>query len=124
MLRKRIVSMIVATMATVGVAGAVPLVTAAPAQAAIIAGRCTYTPDEPLLGYAPNTYKLAVKQAQCELNWSMTGDNLVEDGYFGTNTRNAVLRFQRCTGLDDDALIGDDTWGQLNIWARSNSYAC
>ncbi|MEU0200247.1 MULTISPECIES: peptidoglycan-binding domain-containing protein [unclassified Streptomyces] len=124
MIRKRIVSLMVAGLAAVGVAGALPLATAAPAQAAIISGRCEFTSSEPQLSYAPNTYKIAVKQAQCELNWAMTGDNLTVDGYFGSDTRAAVVRFQRCVGIDDDGIIGPVTWGRLNYWARSSSYAC
>ncbi|MFI6440323.1 peptidoglycan-binding protein [Streptomyces sp. NPDC050759] len=124
MIRKRIVSLMVAGLATVGVAGALPLVTAAPAQAAIISGRCTYTGSEPQLSYAPSAFKVAVQQAQCELNWAMTGDNLTVDGYFGSNTRAAVVRFQRCVGIDDDGIIGPITWSRLNYWAASSSYAC
>ncbi|WP_461065773.1 peptidoglycan-binding domain-containing protein [Streptomyces pseudoechinosporeus] len=124
MIRKRIVSLMVAGLATVGVAGALPLAIAAPAHAAIIPGRCEYTSSQPQLSYAPNTYKLAVKQAQCELNWSMTGANIAVDGYFGSDTRAAVVRFQRCAGIDDDAIIGPITWGRLNSWAASSSYVC
>lgn len=122
MLRKRIVSMIVATMATVGVAGAVPLVTAAPASAAIIPGRCEYTSAEPVL--RQGSTGLAVRQAQCELNWSMTGANLAVDGEFGPATLAATRRFQACVGIAQDGIIGPITWGRLNYWAASSSYAC
>lgn len=122
MLRKRIVSMIVATMATVGVAGAVPLVTAAPASAAIIPGRCEYTSAEPLLEYGDSG--IAVMQAQCELNWSMTGANLAVDGEFGPATLAATKRFQGCVGISQDGDIGPDTWRWLNYWAASSGYAC
>jgi peptidoglycan hydrolase-like protein with peptidoglycan-binding domain len=87
-------------------------------------GYCEYTSSEPQLSYAPSTYKVAVKQAQCELNWAMSGDNLTVDGYFGSNTRAAVVRFQRCVGINDDGIIGPITWGQLNYWAGTNKYAC
>ena len=35
------------------------------------------------------------------------------DGIFGTNTRNAVLRFQASRGLVNDGIIGCNTWKEL-----------
>ncbi len=35
------------------------------------------------------------------------------DGEFGANTKAAVLRYQRDRGLEDDGVLGQDTWGRL-----------
>ena len=35
------------------------------------------------------------------------------DGEFGPNTKSAVLRFQQSRGLEDDGVIGVNTWGRL-----------
>ncbi len=35
------------------------------------------------------------------------------DGEFGPNTKNAVLRFQQLHGLEDDGVVGVNTWGRL-----------
>lgn len=35
------------------------------------------------------------------------------DGDFGSITEDAVKRYQRDTGLDDDGIVGPDTWAQL-----------
>ncbi|MFC0439658.1 peptidoglycan-binding protein [Kutzneria buriramensis] len=109
-------------MATVGVAGMAPLVTASPANAAIIPGRCTYTSSEPTLSYAPSTYKVAVKQLQCELNYSLRYTTISVDGYFGNGTRSAVETFQQCDGITADGIVGPQTWSELDYWAASSSY--
>ena len=35
------------------------------------------------------------------------------DGIFGTNTKNAVIRYQRSRGLSADGIIGCNTWRSL-----------
>jgi peptidoglycan hydrolase-like protein with peptidoglycan-binding domain len=101
------------------------LATASPADARIIPGRCEYTNNEPTLSYAPNTYRLAVRQVQCELNWSVLDINIAEDGYFGPATLAAVRRFQGCAGIGVDGIVGPQTWAALNRWAASNDWlAC
>lgn len=35
------------------------------------------------------------------------------DGVFGINTQNAVLKFQKANGLDDDGIVGEQTWTKL-----------
>lgn len=35
------------------------------------------------------------------------------DGIFGTNTKNAVIRYQRSRGLSSDGIIGCNTWRSL-----------
>lgn len=83
---------------------------------------CNYTTARPTL--RRGSTGPAVQQAQCYLNWSMTGDNLVEDGIFGTLTYNATVRFQRCAGIGVDGVIGPQTWSYLAYWANSPYYVC
>ncbi|MCI0484572.1 MAG: peptidoglycan-binding protein [candidate division NC10 bacterium] len=52
-----------------------------------------------------------VKGLQAELN--KEGFSLDVDGLFGRDTENAVKRFQREHGLDDDGVVGPLTWAAL-----------
>ena len=47
-----------------------------------------------------------------------THDVLVEDGYFGNATDNAVRRFQQHVGLAQDGVVGAYTW--ISIFALAN----
>lgn len=38
------------------------------------------------------------------------------DGNFGAATEKAVKQFQRDAGLDDDGIVGPDTWGALGVY--------
>ena len=40
--------------------------------------------------------------------------SLEEDGVFGSRVRSAVREFQRLFGLDDDGIVGENTWNVLN----------
>ncbi len=40
--------------------------------------------------------------------------SLEEDGVFGSRVRSAVRELQRLFGLDDDGIVGEDTWNVLN----------
>ncbi|MEV5527299.1 protein kinase domain-containing protein [Streptomyces prunicolor] len=66
----------------------------------------------------------AVRQAQCYLNLSMTGDTIPEDGNFGPVTEVATRRFQTCANITVDGLIGPETWSYLICWASSPNYLC
>ncbi len=44
----------------------------------------------------------------------VTIPKLEEDGIFGTGMRSAVREFQRLFGLNDDGVVGRDTWNALN----------
>ncbi|MCT2590938.1 peptidoglycan-binding protein [Streptomyces sp. N2-109] len=66
----------------------------------------------------------AVRQAQCYLNFAMTGDNLVEDGSFGPVTEAATRRFQTCAEITVDGVIGAQTWSFLTFWANSTEHVC
>jgi peptidoglycan hydrolase-like protein with peptidoglycan-binding domain len=54
----------------------------------------------------------AVKQLQ-ELLTSKGFDTNGIDGWFGDDTEKAVKAFQRAKGLDDDGVVGEDTWRAL-----------
>lgn len=49
------------------------------------------------------------------LNKTKTIQALIEDGYFGKNTYNAVKLFQRNNGLNDDGIVGPQTWRKLGV---------
>jgi peptidoglycan hydrolase-like protein with peptidoglycan-binding domain len=61
--------------------------------------------------YQKGSYGDVVKRIQQNLN--AIGYNLVVDGAFGTNTRNAIVDFQRKNGLSADGIVGSNTWGKL-----------
>lgn len=52
-----------------------------------------------------------VKTLQTALNGR--GASLAVDGDFGAQTRDAVLKFQRLNGLEDDGIVGEKTWAAL-----------
>jgi peptidoglycan hydrolase-like protein with peptidoglycan-binding domain len=54
----------------------------------------------------------AVKQLQKLLTEKGFDTNGI-DGWFGNDTEKAVKAFQRSKGLDDDGVVGDDTWQAL-----------
>ena len=54
-------------------------------------------------------YVLVLQDALNALGY--TGSGL--DGYFGSGTRGAVIRFQRAQGLDQDGIVGCNTWERL-----------
>src|SRR5690242_12910469 len=90
-------------------------VVAPTAEAAIIPGRCTYTASQPTLRQGSSG--TAVRQLQCELNYSLRYTKVSVDGSFGPQTRQAVRIFQSCTGIAVDGVVGAVTWGRLNAWA-------
>lgn len=116
--RRRAAAAGLAVVAAVGLGVA----TSAPAGAKIIPGRCGYTDSQPLL--VLGSRGTAVKQAQCELNYSLRQTTLVVDGAFGSKTLAAVKQFQGCVGLVKDGKIGPKTWASLNVWAASPDYVC
>jgi lysozyme len=81
--------------------------------------RCHFTSAQPEI--KEGSTGVAVKQAQCELNfaWEDQFDHLLaQDGKFGPLTRTATIQFQRCSGLAQDGIIGPQTWSQLNLWTN------
>ncbi|WP_338631928.1 peptidoglycan-binding protein [Clostridium baratii] len=60
----------------------------------------------------PLMYGNDVKTVQNRLN--KLGFNAgTADGYYGNDTKNAVIRFQREVNLDDDGMVGPSTWNYL-----------
>lgn len=96
---------------------------ATPAQAKKITNRCEFTDREPVLRRG-STDATAVRQAQCELNYSMRGERLKVDGSFGPKTERAVRRFQRCANIGVDGIVGPRTWSKLNHFASGETWAC
>ena len=60
----------------------------------------------------------SVLALQKQLNkWGYTdgyGRPLAEDGIYGKNTYNAVIKYQRDNGLTEDGIVGDKTWGSMS----------
>ncbi|MFC3190664.1 peptidoglycan-binding protein [Pseudocitrobacter faecalis] len=56
-----------------------------------------------------------VKKLQQLLNRNKFVPVLAEDGIFGKNTYNAVKIFQRYNGLNDDGIVGPQTWRKLGV---------
>ena len=83
---------------------------------------CNYTSNEPVLRQGDAGY--AVRQAQCLLNKSMSGVDLVVDGAFGAATTRAVRRFQDCTSFPVDGIVGPNTWDNLKYWAGRSVDLC
>ncbi|MBD0691553.1 peptidoglycan-binding domain-containing protein [Streptomyces sp. CBMA123] len=108
---------LVGGLVTAGIMLAAGLATA-PAASAQASQYCGYTSSEPTLGY--NSSGDAVKQLQCELNHITYSPNasarLDTDGYWGPATDSAVWKFQRCTGLQQDGVVGPQTWAKLDGW--------
>ncbi len=53
-----------------------------------------------------NTYVAVLQDALTSLGYSTSGI----DGIFGSNTKNAVIRFQRANNLTPDGIVGCNTW--------------
>ncbi|MFB7905699.1 peptidoglycan-binding protein [Kitasatospora sp. NPDC056076] len=63
----------------------------------------------------------AVKALQCELYNSLAYQGPDVDGYFGPKTLAAVQKFQTCTGLKADGIVGPLTWAKLDDQANNGS---
>jgi peptidoglycan hydrolase-like protein with peptidoglycan-binding domain len=86
---------------------------------------CHYTSAQPQL--SEGATGIAVKQAQCELNWAYAyghGDGLAVDGIFGPLTLSVTKAFQNCVHIAVDGIIGPDTWSELNYWVNQPTFAC
>lgn len=83
---------------------------------------CNHTKDRPSVKRGSSG--VGVRQAQCYLNNSLTGKDLVVDGVFGPVTDAAVRRFQGCADITVDGLVGPQTWSHLTFWANSPDFVC
>ncbi|MHB8857938.1 MAG: N-acetylmuramoyl-L-alanine amidase [Thermoleophilia bacterium] len=54
---------------------------------------------------------LDVQSRLCSLGYDVGTDGV--DGYFGEDTRSAVLTFQQASGLVADGIVADNTWCEL-----------
>ncbi|MFH9353725.1 peptidoglycan-binding protein [Kitasatospora sp. NPDC017646] len=108
---------------TAGIVLAAGIVTA-PAASAQTSQYCGYTSSEPTLSYGSSGN--AVKQLQCELNHVVYSPDasapLDVDGVWGDATDAAVAKFQRCTGLYQDTVVGPQTWSKLDQWVVTRGW--
>jgi len=127
-LRRRLVAAAVGVLAV----GGFTMVASVPANAAS-SGLCSYTNAQPEISVG--SQGIAVKQAQCELNWAYANahstnygngsyNGLTVDGDFGSNTLAATKNFQiHCMGATDpNGIIGPNTWSALNYWVAQPTY--
>jgi peptidoglycan hydrolase-like protein with peptidoglycan-binding domain len=112
---------IAAAVATAGLALSIG-VAIAPSASAASSSRCSYTNDQPQVGYG--SAGAAVQQVQCELYWSVASSNLTRGGVFGDATKADVKKFQGCVGLAVDGIVGPNTWNALNYWTSASTYVC
>jgi peptidoglycan hydrolase-like protein with peptidoglycan-binding domain len=83
---------------------------------------CDFTNQRPTLKRGSSG--VAVKQMQCYLNSSLTGEGLDVDGDFGPVTNEALRRFQGCADIVVDGICGAQSWSHLTLWANSPDFVC
>lgn len=66
------------------------------------------TPTRPTLSFGSTDED--VKYLQNVLNLTVAANSLVVDGEFGQKTKEAVIAFQKENDLDEDGIVGPDTW--------------
>lgn len=72
----------------------------------------------PIGTYIPGASSYYVRLLQCCLN--TLGVNCgTADGIYGTNTRNAVIRFQNKVGAVADGIVGESTWNYIHMYLGS-----
>lgn len=68
----------------------------------------------PIGTYIPGASSYYVRLLQCCLN--TLGVNCgTADGIYGTNTRNAVISFQKQVGATADGIVGKSTWNYIQM---------
>ncbi len=63
---------------------------------------------------SPETIKVLQKELNSMGYTDALGRQLSEDGIFGINTFNAVIKFQEENGLVPDGIVGDKTWKAIS----------
>lgn len=61
---------------------------------------------------SPLMYGSDIKKVQSKLN-SLGYNAGKVDGYYGNNTKNAVIRFQKAKKISADGIVGPQTWNKL-----------
>jgi lysozyme len=95
-----------------------------------ISAVCEYAAGEPELYEGVSGQAIAIKQAQCELNYTYAShssvnygngayNGLTVDGSFGPETKAAVEGFQAYEEISVDGVIGPNTWGELDACVQS-----
>lgn len=64
-------------------------------------------------GYDHTSPELTDEVLAMQIALGKNGFEVVQDGRFGTNTQDAVLRFQAVRDLYPDGVVGPQTWGAL-----------
>lgn len=124
--RVRLAATVAATGAVLALAGAAPSsasaleADSALSAAQVAAGQCPYGGSHPELEFDwGDNYSAAVKHAQCL--WNVNNANsggktrISVDGYFGADTRGAIYAIQTACGIDNDGIIGPNTWKCLHL---------
>lgn len=61
---------------------------------------------------SPLMYGSDIKKVQSKLN-SLGYNAGKVDGYYGNNTKNAIIRFQKAKKISADGIVGPQTWNKL-----------
>ena len=95
-----------------------------------ISAVCEYAAGEPELYEGVSGQAIAIKQAQCELNYTYAShssvnygngayNGLTVDGSFGPETKAAVEGFQVYEEISVDGVVGPNAWGNLDACVQS-----
>ena len=69
----------------------------------------------PVNTYVPGASSYYVRLAQATLN-ALNYNCGTADGVYGTNTKNAIINFQRAEGITADGIVGQNTWNRMSFY--------